>query len=247
MSQSDLQLHEGDGEFWRRFPWWLIAALGLLAIFLYAIITSPHFGEAYQFIKTGIPNTLIITFGSAVPALLIGLLVAAGCRSKHLVLRNLASFYLAVVGGIPTIIVIFLVTLVLVPIVTDRSGIEAHVVPTIVRAIIALSLAYGAIYGDVFRLGAAAGGRERAGKSPLRPTNTILVAAGITFIALLKDSSLASLLAVREITQYGRLHAGATFQFTDAYGVVVFLYLVLTIPLRLLTQQLEQRAWRAKS
>jgi polar amino acid transport system permease protein len=69
----------------------------------------------------------------------------------------------------------------------------------------------------------------------------ILPALGNDFIAMLKDSSLASVLAVRELTQRARLHAGSTFRFPETYIVLVFCYLTMTIILSLLLRWYEQR------
>lgn len=66
-------------------------------------------------------------------------------------------------------------------------------------------------------------------------------ALGNDFIAMLKDSSLVSVLAVREVTQRGRLYAGSTFRFRESYLVVTFLYLSMTIALSLLLRWYERR------
>ncbi|MDX1616476.1 MAG: hypothetical protein R3300_19355, partial [Candidatus Promineifilaceae bacterium] len=64
---------------------------------------------------------------------------------------------------------------------------------------------------------------------------------GNDFIAMLKDSSLVSVLAIREVTQLGRLHAGSTFRFRESYLVVTVLYLSMTIILSLLLRWYERR------
>jgi polar amino acid transport system permease protein len=69
----------------------------------------------------------------------------------------------------------------------------------------------------------------------------ILPALGNDFIAMLKDSSLLSVLAIQEITQMARLHAGATFRFRETYLVLTFLYLIMTISLSLLLRWYERR------
>ena len=66
-------------------------------------------------------------------------------------------------------------------------------------------------------------------------------ALGNDFIAMLKDSSLASVLAVRELTQRSRLHAGSTFRFPESYLVLTFFYLTMTLILSLLLRWYEQR------
>jgi polar amino acid transport system permease protein len=69
----------------------------------------------------------------------------------------------------------------------------------------------------------------------------VLPALGNDFIAMLKDSSLISVLAVRDITQMARLHTGSTFRFREGYLVLTFLYLTMTITLSLLLRWYERR------
>jgi polar amino acid transport system permease protein len=69
----------------------------------------------------------------------------------------------------------------------------------------------------------------------------VLPALGNDFIAMVKDSSLVSVLAVRDITQVARLYAGSTFRFREAYMTLAVMYLTLTIALSLVVQAVERR------
>jgi polar amino acid transport system permease protein len=69
----------------------------------------------------------------------------------------------------------------------------------------------------------------------------VLPALGNDFIAMLKDSSLVSVLAVRDITQVARLHAGSTFRFREAYTILAVLYLSMTLVLSAIVQWMERR------
>ena len=69
----------------------------------------------------------------------------------------------------------------------------------------------------------------------------VLPPLGNDFIAMLKDSSLVSVLGVADITQMGRLYANSTFMFFETYNVVAFIYLVMTIALTLLLRAVERR------
>jgi len=73
---------------------------------------------------------------------------------------------------------------------------------------------------------------------------TVLPALGNDFIALLKDSALATLLGVRDLTQSARLYTGRTFRFDEAFLVLTFLYLSMTLVLSLLVQYLQRRLGR---
>jgi polar amino acid transport system permease protein len=66
-------------------------------------------------------------------------------------------------------------------------------------------------------------------------------ALGNDFIAMLKDSSLVSVLAVRDLTQMARLYAGTSFRFRESYLVLTFFYLSITIVLSLILRWYERR------
>ena len=70
---------------------------------------------------------------------------------------------------------------------------------------------------------------------------TVLPPLGNDFIAMLKDSSLVSVLGVQDITQLGKVYSASTFRFFETYNVVAFLYLVMTVGLALLVRWLERR------
>jgi polar amino acid transport system permease protein len=69
----------------------------------------------------------------------------------------------------------------------------------------------------------------------------VLPALGNDFVAMLKDSSLISVLAVRDITQVARLYAGRSFRYDEAYMTLVILYLSMTIVLSLVVKYIERR------
>jgi polar amino acid transport system permease protein len=66
-------------------------------------------------------------------------------------------------------------------------------------------------------------------------------ALGNDLIALLKDSSLVSILAVRELTQMTKLWTGQSFQFMAGYLILAAMYLTLTVSLSLVLQWYERR------
>ena len=124
------------------------------------------------------------------------------------------------------------------------------------RAIFALAITYGAFLAEIFRAGIQSIGRGQmeAGRSlgmsygqtmrhiilPQAVRN-VLPALGNDFVAMVKDSSLVSVLAVRDITQVSRLYAGSTFRFREAYVTVSVMYLTITVVLSLLVQLMERR------
>jgi polar amino acid transport system permease protein len=72
----------------------------------------------------------------------------------------------------------------------------------------------------------------------------ILPALGNDFISMLKDSSLVSVLAVRDITQVTRLYAARSFQYQEAYTTLAVMYLTMTMVLSFIVKGIEKRLHR---
>jgi polar amino acid transport system permease protein len=258
MTGPEIQVQEDPNwsSSWREFPWWLLAIFVFLAIMAALIITQPNFREAFLFIWPGIQVTLTTTFIAFGFALIIGLLLGMGRISSNTVIRNISITYVEFIRGVPTIVLIFTLAFVIVPAAVGFFGIDNKDVSQNLRAIIALAIIYSAFLAEIFRAGieSISSGQMEAARSlgmsyrqamqhiilPQAVRN-ISPALGNDFIAMLKDSSLVSVLAVRDITQRARLHAGSTFRFRESYLVLTFLYLSMTIALSLLLRWYEKR------
>ncbi|GMQ79382.1 MAG: amino acid ABC transporter permease [Anaerolineae bacterium] len=216
-------------------------------------------GEFLAFIGKGISVTLYVTVVSFVISIFLGLLAGLGRVSHNTAIRNVATTYVEFVRGLPVLVLIFTFAFVVVPEVSDLIGFDNRSIPGTTRGIIALSFFYGAFIGEIFRAGIESiphGQTEAArslgltGRQSMRyiilpqAVRNILPALGNDFIAILKDSSLLSVLAVREITQQSRLYSGSTFRFREAFLVLTFLYLSLTIVLSLILQWYGRRIKR---
>ena len=126
------------------------------------------------------------------------------------------------------------------------------------RAIIALGLGYAAFEAEVFRAGIESIGKGQmeaalslgmsywqAMRLVILPQaiRRILPPLGNDLVAIIKDSALVTVLAVRDITQLARLRKAATFRSLETYNVVLFLYLSMTLSLSALVRYIE-RKWR---
>ena len=69
----------------------------------------------------------------------------------------------------------------------------------------------------------------------------VLPALGNDFVAMVKDSSLVSLLAVGDITYKAKLFSGSSFRFKEAYTILTILYLLMTVALSSVLRYLERR------
>lgn len=213
-------------------------------------------GEFLAFIGQGLSVTIFITVVAFIISIFLGLLAGLGRVSKNTAIRNVAITYVEFVRGLPVLVLIFTFAFVVVPEVSQAVGINNQVIPGVWRGIIALAFFYGAFMGEIFRAGIesiprgqseAARSLGMSGSQAMRhiilpqAVRNILPALGNDFIAILKDSSLLSVLAVREITQQSRLYAGSSFQFRATYLVLVFLYLSMTVALSLVLQWYGRR------
>jgi polar amino acid transport system permease protein len=125
-----------------------------------------------------------------------------------------------------------------------------------VRGIVALAFGYGAYEAEIFRAGieAISKGQMEAARSlgmsyfqSMRyvvlpqAVRIVLPPLGNDFISMLKDTSLVSALAIRELTQLGKLFRGRTFRTFETWNTVACLYLIMTISLSLLVRLMEKK------
>jgi polar amino acid transport system permease protein len=170
-------------------------------------------------------------------------------------------FFIALVG-VPLVVDgmnslgVWLNTLGLTAVGAILTGLTNQAIAMNVRAIIALAVTYGAFLAEIFRAGIQSIGRGQmeaarslgmsygqAMRHVILPQaiRNVLPALGNDFVAMVKDSSLVSLLAVRDITQIARLYSGSTFRYREAYITLSVLYLTMTVALSLVVQFVERR------
>jgi polar amino acid transport system permease protein len=129
-------------------------------------------------------------------------------------------------------------------------------IPSDTRVMIALAIAYGGFEAETFRAGIESIGRGQmeaartlgmsyfqAMRFVILPQafRRVLPPLGNDFISMIKDSSLVSILGVRDMTQEARLYAAASFRYLETYSILAFNYLVLTFTLSLGVKALENR------
>lgn len=263
-----------------KFPWWFPMLVAIAAWAFYSIFTTQSYREAFEFIRAGIIITIRTTLLAYTFALILGLVAGMARLSKNILIKNIATLYVEIIRGIPILVLIFFIALVGVPTVIDWlkafgdtlngaglsaigsifSGMNNEAVAMDSRAIIALSVTYGAFLAEIFRAGIQSigiGQMEAARSLGMsfwqamyyiilpQAIRNILPALGNDFVAMVKDSSLVSVLAVRDITQVARLYAGRTFRFREAYTTLAVMYLTMTVLLSLVVQFIEKRMRRS--
>ena len=246
----------------RDFPWWLVA-LGVAALGVGgAVAADPLHAKIFATLSKGIGVTIFVTLVAFAGALVLGLLLAVASLSRHLIWRQLARFYTEVIRGVPIIVLLLYVAFALVPAVVagwNALGLPELSVrdfPLLARAVLALILAYAAFLAEVFRAGLAAVDRGQIeaamalGLSPLQrfrlivfpqAFRTILPPLGNDFVAMVKDSSLVSVLGVADVTQLAKVTAAGNFRYFETYNIAALVYLTMTVGLSLALRRLEQR------
>lgn len=245
---------------WRSFPYWLAAIVAFILIMATAILVGEKFGEAFSFIIRGLGLTLYATGLAFVISIAIGLVAAIARMSDNTFARNVATTYIEFIRGVPMLVLLVVFGIVLVPDMLDLVGVSRRLIDLTHRGIIGLSAVYGAFLAEVFRAGIESipKGQSEAARSVgmtrgqtlsriviPQAVRNILPALGNDFIALLKDSALLSILAIREMTQMTKLYTGSSFRFNEGYLVLTFVYLTLTLILSLILQWYGRRVGTA--
>ncbi|MGL4208394.1 MAG: amino acid ABC transporter permease [Candidatus Adiutrix sp.] len=204
-----------------------------------------RYREFFFFMPDGFLITFKVTCYGIVVALFLGVLTGLGRVSKVRPINLMASIYVEVVRGIPLFVQLFYIYYAVASIIP---------ISPIVAAVSALGFCYGAYMGEVVRGGIEAvdrGQREAAmslGFTPLQTMiyvilpqamRTILPPIGNEFIALLKDSSLISVVAVPDIMRRGREFASTNYSFFEVFTMVALVYLFITLLLSKLVSLLE--------
>jgi polar amino acid transport system permease protein len=228
---------------------WVGIIVALISALVLTVGINSEFIQTWTpFILLGVPVTLFVAVVSIFFAVCLAVLGALGRMSRNPYVNATASFYVSFFRGTPLILQILFVFLAL-----PQAGIVLDPLPT---AILALSLNYGAYLTEVFRSGIEAvphGQTEAAeslGMSERLAFRRIVVpqafrivtpAIGNDFIAMLKDSALASVVGVQELLWRAQAAGRPSFQSMQTLFVAALVYWVLTISFTYFQNRLERR------
>ena len=193
--------------------------------------------------------TIQITAISVAIGLVIGLFVGVARVSNIRPLRWLAAVYVDFLRGTPLLVQIFLIYFALPVLLGNR-------VDPFIAAITACGINSGAYIAEIFRAGIQAidDGQMEAGRSlgmtwwqtmwyiiiPQAFRN-IVPPLGNEFIALLKDSSLVSVIGFEELTRRGQLIIARTYGSLEIWICVAIIYLIMTLTISRFVAFLEKR------
>jgi len=259
----------------RDFPWWLVAIVVIGVVLAVVIATNDLYTQVFRTVSRGVQITVFVTLVGFAMASLVGLVFALMALSNSLVLRQVSRFYVEVIRGVPIIVLLFYIAFVGAPALVvainwltwplQQMGLsepwQVRDISLLWRAVLALMIGYSAFIAEVFRAGILAVDKgqieaaEALGLSRFQrfrfivfpqAIKTILPPLGNDFVAMVKDSSLVSVLGVADITQMGKVYASGSFRFFETYSIVAYIYLILTISLSIGLRQLEKRLRRSQ-
>ena len=193
--------------------------------------------------------TIQITAISVGLGLVIGMFVGIARISNVKLLRWLAAIYIDFLRGTPLLVQIFLIYFALPVLLGQR-------IDPFMAAITACGINSGAYIAEIFRAGIQAidEGQMEAGRSlgmtwvqtmryiiVPQAFKNIVPPLGNEFIALLKDSSLVSVIGFEELTRRGQLIIARTYGSLEIWISVAIIYLVMTLTISRLVAYLEKR------
>jgi polar amino acid transport system permease protein len=231
--------------------WVVLIGLILFGLGITGNIDTGFIAEWGPFIVGGTSLTVLISVVSISIATVLALVGSLGRISRNPYVNGLASLYVSLARGTPLIVQILFVYLAL-----PQVGI---VLPAIPAGLIALSFNYGAYMTEIFRAGIEAvprGQREAAEALGIpdrvvmrrivlpQAVRIVIPAIGNEFIAMIKDSSLVSILAVEELLFRARLVGQQNFRSLEALIIAAAIYWILTIAFSQVQQRLERRLAR---
>ena len=193
--------------------------------------------------------TIEITALAVAIGLVIGTVVGLMEISRKGVLHYPAKIYVDFIRGTPLLVQIFIIYFAL-------PVIFGHRIEPFAAAVAACSINSGAYLAEVFRAGIQSidHGQMEAGRSlgmtwvqtmryiiVPQAFKNIVPPLGNEFIALLKDSSLVSVIGFEELTRRGQLIIARTYGSLEIWISVAIIYLVMTLTISRLVAYLEKR------
>lgn len=252
--------------------WWLLFAAVAVLVYAMATLSPNPYRRIINFMSDGIIVTVRTTAISYVCILVVGLIAGLGRISKNPAIRGIASIYVEIVRGIPLLVQLMFIYYASPALVQSLGKHLLENVPSLQSlgrsmagftinpefgAIFGLTFCYGAYVGEIYRAGieSIAKGQMEAARSlgmnyvqamryVILPQaiRTILPPLGNEFVALLKDSSLVSVVAVSDMTRRGREFMSTNFNPLETWTMVALLYLLLTVFAARIVSYVERRA-----
>ena len=193
--------------------------------------------------------TIQITVMAVGCGFFIGMIAALANLSRFRIVRLLVKCYVELFRGTPLLVQIFMIYFAL-PMVIGQS------INPYVAAVTACSINSGAYVSEIFRAGIQSidKGQMEAGRSlgltwgqtmryivMPQAFKAIIPPLGNEFIAMMKDTSLVSVIGFEELTRRGQLIIARTYGSFEILTAVAIIYLIMTLSISQLVAFLERR------
>jgi len=232
---------------------WLLVLVILYSVLRRFNLDIAFMGHFFAFIMKGSWITVRVSAFSITLAVVLALLGALGRLSKNPVANGVSGFYISLIRGTPLLVQIYIWYLGL-----PRLNI---VLPGELAGILALGVNYGAYMTEIFRAGIQAIGKgqheaaEALGMSKAQLYRRIVLPQafrivippiGNQFIAMMKDSSLVSLMSIWELSFRAQKIGRQYFRSLETFIIAAAFYWILTVIFQLLQGKLEDYMARSE-
>lgn len=192
--------------------------------------------------------TITLTLGAMLAGGILGLLIALARVSVWPALRSFVSGYIAVIQGIPVLILLFMAYYGI-----GRLGFD---VPPLIAAAFSLAIYASAYLGDIWRGAIQSVARQQweasasLALSRLQQYRYIILPQAVRIalpptvgflVQLVKNTSVVSIVGVVELARAGQLINNATFQPFPVFVTIAAIYFVICYPLSWVSRRLEKR------
>jgi glutamine transport system permease protein len=207
------------------------------------------FQDSLPSLLKGLAVTLQITGLSLIIATILGLTFGLMAISTSKLAHIFSRIYVDLIRGTPLIVQAFFIYFGL------PSALHFKM-PAFTAGVIAIGINAGAYMVEIFRAGVLAvdkGQMEAArslGLSYGKSMHKIILPQAIRkmipafmnqFIISLKDTSLLSVIGIRELTQSGEIIIASNFRSFETWGIVAIFYFLIIMILASISRQIEKR------
>jgi len=254
-SQKTIISISGNDPNMRMDAWWGLVIGVIVVTALLAILKPDPYWRIIYFVRDGMAVTVWITLVSFVLILVFGLVAALGRIARNRALNTLMGLYVELIRGIP-LMVQLIWWYYAFPAIVQSLGWKGFQANANTMAIVGLTFCYAAYMSEIYRAGIQSipkGQMEAArslGMSYVQAMRYVILPQAIRvimppvgneFIALLKDSSLVSVVAVVDMTRRGREYMSLTFDPINTWIMIALLYLIMTLFAARIVNHIERR------
>ena len=226
----------------------LLAALifWIFSVLEYDLLWGNVWNYRISFFK-GYLMTIFLSFAALILSTILGIFVGLIQQSKIIALRMLARGYVEFIRGTPILVQI----LIFYYVIANAIGLDNR----IFVGICIMSIFSSAYIAEIIRSGIESVSQSQwetaisLGFTKIQIYRLIILPQVVKrilppltgqFAALIKDSSLLSVIAIKEVTMAAREINAATFSTLESYLPLALAYLLLTIPISMMTRRLEK-------